>query len=99
MNFKLKTAAFAIMVLPLAACVEDTGSAPAAGRATIAEVEQACVARLAQEASVSPSTISVTNSTGSTEGSAVFLNLGTAPWICRADGAGNITGVEFQGEG
>ncbi len=39
------------------------------------------------------------STTGSTEGSAVFLSLNGAPWVCRADGAGNITAVEFQGEG
>jgi hypothetical protein len=66
----------------------------------MAEVETACVNRLASESLVSPSQITVTASTGSTEGSAVFLNNANgAPWICRADGAGNITALEFQGEG
>jgi hypothetical protein len=66
----------------------------------MADVEQACVNRLAQQSNVSPSQISVTNSTGSSEGSAVFLNnWNGAPWICRTDGAGRITAMEFQGEG
>lgn len=85
----------------LAGCMEDTGSSSVTpGRATMAEVEQACVNRLAQESQVSPSAITVTASTGSSEGSAVFLNNANgAPWVCRADGAGRITALEFQGEG
>ena len=88
-------------VTALAGCVEDTSSATATpGRATMAQVEQACVNRLASESQVAPSAIAVTNSTGSSEGSAVFLtNANGAPWICRTDGAGNITAMEFQGEG
>ena len=87
--------------LTLAACVEDTGSSSVTpGRATVAQVQQACVARLARESQVSPSAISVGESMGSSEGTAVFLyNANGAPWICRADGAGNITALEFQGEG
>ena len=88
-----------VSVAALAGCVEDTGPVTP-GRATMAEVEQACVNRLARESQVSPSQITVTTSTGSSEGSAVFLkNANGAPWICRADGAGNITALEFQGEG
>jgi hypothetical protein len=69
------------------------------GRATMAQVEQACVVRLAQTANVSTSAIGVANSTGSTEGSAVFLNFNGRSWVCRADGAGNITGLDLQGNG
>ena len=85
----------------LAGCEEGTGSSSVTpGRATMAEIEQACVNRLAQESRVAPSAITVSNSTGSSEGSAVFLNNANgAPWICRADAAGNITALEFQGEG
>jgi len=82
----------------LAGCQTDE-TAPVAGRATMGQVEQSCVNRLAQTANVSSSSIQVTNSTGSTEGSAVFLSLNGAPWVCRADGAGNITALDFQGEG
>lgn len=100
MTSSFKTAIVLALILPTAACVEDTGSSVTPGRATMAEVEQACVNRLAQESQVSASEIVVTASTGSSEGSAVFLNnWNGAPWICRADGAGNITAMEFQGEG
>lgn len=89
----------AATVASLAGCVETAGPITP-GRATMADVERACVNRLASESLVSPSQITVTASTGSTEGSAVFLNNANgAPWICRADGAGNITALEFQGEG
>jgi hypothetical protein len=85
----------------LVGCVEVGELSPVTpGRATMAEVERACVNRLAQESMVPPSAIAVTASTGSSEGSAVFLNNANgAPWVCRADGAGNITALEFQGEG
>lgn len=69
------------------------------GRATLGDVEQACVNRLAQTANVSTSVISISESTGSSEGTAVFLSLNGAPWVCRANGAGVITSVEFQGAG
>lgn len=97
-----KFIAAATALAALAGCVEDTGSSSnvVPGRATTDQVEQACVNRLAQESQVSPSAITVDASTGSTEGTAVFLkNANGAPWICRADGAGNITALEFQGEG
>lgn len=98
---RFEAALIVSLMFPLAACVGDTGSsAVTPGRATMAQVEQACVNRLAQDSQVSPSQIAVTNSTGSSEGSAVFLNNANgAPWICRADGAGNIISLEFQGEG
>jgi hypothetical protein len=101
MTRSFKTAIVVALIVPTAACVEDTGSSTVTpGRATMAEVEQACVNRLAQENQVSASQIVVTASTGSSEGSAVFLNnWNGAPWVCRADGAGNITAMEFQGEG
>jgi hypothetical protein len=101
MTFKFKALAIAATILPLAACEADVGSsAPTPGRATVAEVQQACVNRLALQSSVSPSAIVVTAATGSSEGTAVFLsNANGAPWVCRADGAGNITALEFQGEG
>ena len=98
---KLKAAVLVTLTLPLAACVEDTGSSSVTpARATMAQVETACVNRLAGMSNVSPGAITVTASTGSSEGSAVFLNNANgAPWICRADGAGQITEMEFQGEG
>ncbi len=101
MKTNLNFAATAVSLIMLAGCVEESGSSSVTpGRATLAQVEQACVSRLAQEAGVSPSQVSVVNSTGSTEGTAVFLtNANGAPWVCRADGAGNITALEFQGEG
>ncbi|MEW9808366.1 hypothetical protein [Mesorhizobium marinum] len=92
----------AISALLLVAGCETSGGgggAVAPGRATMGDVEKNCTKRLAQTANVSSSSIRVTDSTGSTEGSAVFLSLNGAPWVCRADGAGNITAVEFQGEG
>ncbi|MFZ7094371.1 hypothetical protein [Primorskyibacter sp. 2E233] len=101
MNGKMKFLAPLAAFVSLAGCVEDTGasSGVAYGRATLSQVEQACVSRLAQMSGVSPSAITVTDSTGSSEGTAVFLkNANGAPWICRADGAGNIMDVEFQGE-
>jgi hypothetical protein len=88
-----------LALVGVAGCVEDTGPATVSGRATLGQVEQACVNRLARESQVSPNQISITNSTGSSEGTAVFLrNANGAPWICRADGAGIITALEFQGE-
>ena len=87
------------LVTVFAGCVDDGMTGVAPGRATMADVESACIARLAATANVAASAISVTDSTGSSEGSAVFLSLNGAPWVCRADGAGNITTVEFQGEG
>lgn len=101
MTLRIGAVIIVALAIPLAACVEDTGSSVVTpGRATMAQVEQACVNRLAQESQVSPNAITVTNSTGSSEGSAVFLNNANgAPWVCRADGAGNITALEFQGEG
>ena len=89
----------AISAVTLAGCVEEGGSSSVSpGRATMAEVEQACVNRLARESMLSPSLVSVMNSTGSSEGSAVFLrNADGGNWVCRADGAGNITALEFQG--
>ncbi|MGK0260532.1 MAG: hypothetical protein ACI96M_003980 [Candidatus Azotimanducaceae bacterium] len=89
-------------VAALAGCVEETGSTSGvvSGRATVAQVEQACINRLAQDSQVSSSQIGVTEAFGSSEGTAVFLtNWNGAPWVCRADGAGNITAMEFQGEG
>ncbi|SMC94580.1 hypothetical protein SAMN06295998_11250 [Primorskyibacter flagellatus] len=94
--------ATATAFVSLAGCVEDTGSSAgvAPGRATLAQVEQSCIARLAAQSQVSASAITVTDSTGSSEGTAVFLsNANGAPWVCRADGAGNITALDFQGEG
>jgi hypothetical protein len=101
MRLALKLAFGFVAAGGLAGCVEETGSSSVTpGRATMAQVEQACVNRLARDSQVSPSAITVTASTGSSEGSAVFLtNANGAPWICRADGAGNITAMEFQGEG
>lgn len=105
MNRKFQAALIVSLMVPLSACVSDSGSSTAnpgvtPGRATMDQIEQACVNRLAQDSQVSPSQIVVTNSTGSSEGSAVFLNnYNGAPWICRADPAGNITSLEFQGEG
>ena len=66
------------------------------GRATLAQVEQACIGRVAERARFSPSQVKVTDSTGSSEGTAVFLDADGTGWVCRADGAGNITSVEFQ---
>lgn len=87
----------AVSVATLSACVEDTGSVTP-GRATMVEVEQSCVNRLARESMISPTQVSVASSTGSSEGSAVFLiNADGGNWVCRADGAGNITSLEFQG--
>jgi hypothetical protein len=86
-----------VSIAALAGCVEDTGPVTA-GRATMAEVEQACVNRLARDSFVDANQVSVETSTGSSEGSAVFLiNADGGRWICRADGAGNITAIEFQG--
>lgn len=85
-------------VAALAGCVE-TEADVAPGRATLGSVEQSCVGRLAQTANVSTNNISIIDSTGSSEGTAVFLSLNGAPWVCRANGAGVITAVEFQGEG
>ena len=99
MVHSLKASIIVALVLPLTACVEDTGSSSVApGRATMAEVEQACVSRLARESMVDTGLITVMNSTGSSEGSAVFLrNADGGSWTCRADGAGNITSMEFGG--
>lgn len=85
----------------LAGCVADTGSSSgsadvAVGRATLAQVEQACINRVANRGQFSPNQVRVTDSTGSTEGTAVFLDADGTGWVCRADGAGNITSVEFQ---
>ena len=82
----------------LAGCQTDT-KAPVSGRASLGQVEKACTNRLAQQANVSSDAIQVTNSTGSTEGTAVFLSYNARQWVCRADGAGNITGLDLQGEG
>lgn len=84
-------------IATLAGCVEDMGSVTP-GRATMAEVEQSCVNRLARESMVGTNQVSVAGSTGSSEGSAVFLiNADGGNWTCRADGAGNITAMEFNG--
>lgn len=97
MNRTFLLALSAVSVATLSACVEDTGPV-APGRATMGAVEQACVDRLARDSMVNSNQISVENSTGSSEGSAVFLiNADGGRWICRADGAGNITAMEFQG--
>jgi hypothetical protein len=97
MNKTVFLALSAISVATLSACVEDTG-AVAPGRATMAQVEQACVSRLARDSMVNTNQVSVESSTGSSEGSAVFLiNADGGRWTCRADGAGSITAMEFQG--
>lgn len=47
---------------------------------------------------VNTNQVSVETSSGSSEGSAVFrINADGGRWNCRADGAGNITAMEFQG--
>lgn len=102
MERSVKFFAIAAAFATLGGCVDDMGSSSdvAPGRATLAQVEQSCIARLAAQSQVSASAITITDSTGSSEGTAVFLNNANgAPWICRADGAGNITALDYQGEG
>lgn len=97
--YKVKSAIVVIAgMTALAGCVEDTGSSSnvAPGRATLDQVEQACIYRVAERANFDASQVRVTDSTGSSEGTAVFLDADGTGWICRADGAGNITSVEFQ---
>jgi hypothetical protein len=97
MNKTILLSLGAAALATLAGCVETAGPVTP-GRATMAEVEQACVNRLARESFVQPNQVSVANSTGSSEGSAVFLiNADGGNWTCRADGAGNITAMEFNG--
>jgi hypothetical protein len=87
----------AAAVATLAGCVDVAGPVTP-GRATMAEVEQSCVNQLARDSFVNPNQVSVAGSTGSSEGSAVFLiNADGGRWTCRADGAGNITAMEFDG--
>ena len=82
----------------LAGCVDDTemSSNVVPGRATLDQVERTCIDRVADRAQFDVSKVRVTDSTGSTEGTAVFLDADGTGWVCRADGAGNITSVEFQ---
>ena len=81
----------------LAATV-DTGSSSgtASGRATLAQVEHTCISRVAERAQFDASKVRVTDSTGSSEGTAVFLDADGTGWVCRANAAGDITGLEFQ---
>ena len=62
----LLTLSFASVAV-LAGCVEDTGPV-ASGRATMAEVERACVSRLARESMIDPASVTVMGSTGSSDG-------------------------------
>lgn len=96
---KIEVAALGALSLMLAACVEESGTASVTpGRATVAQVEQTCIARLASQSGVFPAEIIVTESMGSSEGTVAFLrDAKGAPWVCRADGAGNITQL-YQGE-
>jgi hypothetical protein len=88
----------AVSIATLAGCVIEDGGSVTPGRATMADVERACVNELARQSMVNANQVSVANSTGSSEGSAVFLiNADGRNWTCRADGAGNITAMEFQG--
>jgi hypothetical protein len=97
--YKAYSAIFMIAGLAaLAGCVDDTNmsSNVVPGRATLDQVEQTCVSRVAERAQFDVSKVRVTDSTGSTEGTAVFIDADGTGWVCRADGAGNITSVEFQ---
>ena len=67
-----------------------------AGRATLDQVEQTCIERVAERSQFDISKVRVTDSTGSSEGTAVFLDADGTGWVCRADGAGNITSIEFR---
>lgn len=83
-----------VILSVLAACGQT-------GESDLSDLQASCEAWVAAEIGVSPSEIQATSTKDDPTGSVTTVTVtgAEAPWLCLADPAGVITGVEYAQEG
>jgi hypothetical protein len=93
----MKPAFFLIAIAGLAACTEPAPS----NTVSDADLKGSCEALVSAETGVRPEDVSAGSTEKAPTGSVTTVSVvgAQAPWLCRADPFGVITGVEYSQEG
>ncbi|SLN74125.1 hypothetical protein [Ruegeria meonggei] len=93
----MRSALFLTVAVALSACNQPSP----ANTVTEAELQGSCEALVSAETGVRPDDVSAISTQTQPSGSVTTLSVAgaQAPWLCRADPFGVITGVEYSQEG